>query len=290
VTAAVLVDIEQLDNGELAEVRAACARASAAVVPMREAKDGLPASALLVGALRRGERRLSQPVVDLMTQRPEVGVLLISDDPLIRPVVATHGGRVTLLSRPASPARLRGTVRMLLPRRIEHLDPHVWTAVVGPHDAPMVPAVRRDPNGVTAVFPLEPGWSGAHELCDDVDLIAQARIDEDERLRRLRELLGNAAGMLHLDAVTRQWCAYWPTTRSPLLLCSPMRLPRVCSIAEAASRHLLTLGASSGDLVIAMLGTVAGWNDADVADGGPAFVEHLESRGVTTPGLVMELR
>jgi hypothetical protein len=288
----VLVDIEHLDGGELAEVRAACALAGAAFVPMRDARDAVSSSTLIVAALRRGERRLSASVVDLMTQRPEAGVLLVSDDPLIRPVVATHNGRVTLLSRPATPARLRGTVRMLLPRGpgTEHLDPHVWTAVVGAADAPMVPAVRRDPTGVTAVFPLEPGWSGAHELCEEVDLIAQARVDEEERLRRLRELLGNAAGMIHLDAVGRAWVAYWPTTRCPLLLCSPMRLPRVCNIAEAASRHLLALGASPGDLVIAMSNPLPGWSDAHVGDGGPAFIEHLESRGETTPGLVMELR
>jgi hypothetical protein len=290
---AVLVDIERLDTGEVAEVRAACATARASFVPMRDAREAVSASGLIVGALRRGERRLSAAVVELMEQRPEAGVLLISEDPLIRPVVATHGGRVTLLSRPATPARLRGTVRMLLPRpvpKVEHLDPHVWTAIVGPTDGPMVPAVRHDAHGVTAVFPLEPGWSGAHELCEEVDLIAQARIDEEERLRRLRELLGNAAGMLHLDAVGRAWVAYWPAARCPLLLCSPMRLPRVCNIAEAASRNLLALGASSGDLAIAMASPVPGWSDAYVGDGGAAYLEHLEARGAATPGLVMELR
>ena len=301
-TVAVLVDTDQLDREALAEIGTACARVRASVVPLREARDTISASALIVGALRRGERRISQALVDLMQQyAPGASVLLMSDEPLIRPAVATHNGRVTLLARPATPARIRGTVRMLLAQRGalsgEHIDAHAWSAVASSTTSTLpAPAVRHDPSGgLTAVFALEPGWSGAEDLCLDVDLIAQARIDEDERYRRLREILGSAAGAIHLAPDCRQWVAYWPSTRSPLLLCSPLRLPRVCNITEAASKNLLTLVASPGDLVVALArepaGGPASYAGVNLADGGAAFLEELEAASsATMPGLVVELR
>jgi hypothetical protein len=175
----------------------------------------------------------------------------------------------------------------------EHLDGQVWSAVIGAKAGKLSPpAIRRDNgSGLTAVFPLEPGWSGAEELCDDADLIAQARIDDDERSRRLREILGNAAGMIHLAARCRQWIAYWPTTRSPLVLCSPLRLPRICNVAEAASRQVLTLGASPGDLMIALAREDAELAQLNVTDGGAAVMEQLEARGrLAEPGMLVELR
>jgi hypothetical protein len=182
--------------------------------------------------------------------------------------------------------------------RGEHLDPQVWSAVVGAPESDLPPpAVRRDAGGaLTVVFALERGWSGAEDLCDDVDLIAHARIDDDERHRRLREILGSAAGMIHLATECRQWVAYWPVVTSPLLICSQMRLPRICNVADAASRSLLTLAASPGDLVIALArepvgGASTNYSDLNVGDGGAAFVEHAEATArLCGPGFVVELR
>jgi hypothetical protein len=300
VTLAVLVDTEALDREALAAVGAACQRVRVELVPLQQAaSSGVDSAALIVSTLRKGERRIAPSLVDLMTNvAPDAQVLLISEEPLVRPIVATHNGRVTLLARPTTPARIRGTLRMLLGERGgmrgEHLDASFWTAIVGAHTGELpTPVLRRDAgNALTAVIPLEPGWSGAEELSDDVDLIAQARIEDEERHRRLHEILGHAAGMIHLSAQCRSWVVYWPTTRSPLLLCSPMRLPRMCNIAEAASKHILTLAASPGDLVIA-LPREAEPNLASlhVTDGGAAFVEQAEGLAtLPSPVLVVELR
>jgi hypothetical protein len=304
--AQVVVDTDQLDGGVLAEVGAACARARAEVVPWRRTASAAPrAPALLIGALRRGERRIPSELVDAATQLvPDAGLLLLSDEPLVRPVVSTQGGRVTLLARPASAARIRGTVRMLLAERgdfcRERLDAHVWTAVLEPTDGqPPPPSLRQDDDGaLTALFPLIHGWSGAEPLSDEAHTVALARIEEDERRQRLGELLGNAAGLIHLAAGCRQWTVYWPSSTSPLLLCSPLRLPRLCNLADGGSRHVLHLTASPGDLIVAaaseLSGTIAGSGGLNLADGGAAFLEQLEAQlapdAAMPSGLVVEIR
>ncbi len=61
-------------------------------------------------------------------------------------MIATHGGRVTLVAPTVSRARLRGTIRMLLARHgrfaREQLHHHVWTATFG--SAPQTPALHQD--------------------------------------------------------------------------------------------------------------------------------------------------
>jgi hypothetical protein len=302
--ARVVVDTDVLDGGTLAEVGAACARASAEVVPWRDAAASPDAPALLIGALRRGERRIPAGVLDAVTRMaPFAGVLLLSNEPLVRPVVSTHGGRVTLLAQPASAARIRGTVRMLLAEhgafRRERLEPHVWTAILHAEDGePPPPAMTQDDTrAFTAVVPLMRGWSGADALCDEAHAVALARIDDEERFGRLSELLGHAAGMVYLAAGCKQWSAYWPSAASPLLLCSPLRLPRLCNLADAAAGQILHLTASPGDLVVAIsheLPVVPGAAALSLSDGGAAFLDQIDAQrahgGAVPAGLVVEIR
>jgi hypothetical protein len=303
--ARVMVDTDVIDRGVLAEVGAACAQAAAEVVPWRDAGAAADAPALLIGALRRGERRIPAGVLDAASRlAPSAGVLLMSDEPLVRPVVSTHGGRVTLLAQPASPARIRGTVRMLLAEhgafRRERLEPHVWTAVLhtAGDDVPAPALVEDDGRAFTAVVPLVAGWSGAEALCAEAHALALARIDDDERFTRMSELLGHAAGMIHLVAGCAQWAAYWPAPACPLRLCSPLRLPRLCSLADAAAGQILHMTASPGDLVVALSHElpVAGAAGAEpsLTDGGAAFLDQLEARfaptGEIPAGLVVEIR
>lgn len=291
---AALVDVDRLDRDTLAAVSAGCARNHLEVVSITNAREHIRSSPLIVGVLKHGERRLPHHVLELMTQAPAAAVLLFSDDALVRPSVATHRGRVTLLAQPASPARVRGTLRMLLSERSkridESLDARLWTASIGWTDPTTGPAWRRDGTTLTVVFPLQSGWSGARELCDDADLIAQAQIDEEERHRRLREVLGNAAGMIHLTSECRQWVTYWPSTRSALLLCSPVRLPRICNIADGVSKQISTLSVSAGDLLVAMSTGPSSPDMVPVADGGGAFVEYVEASVPPSPVLVVEVR
>lgn len=295
--AQVVADTERLDGAVVAELGAVCARGAAELLPWRSLAASHPV--VIVGALGRGERQIPGPLLDAVNARG-AALLLLSDDSLVRPVVATHGGRVTLVAASVSRARLRGTLRMLLAPHgrfaREQLDPQRWTATFGGDDA-QLPVLHRDASdAVTAVFPFDHGWSGAEPLSAEAHLIAvAASLDDEERQIRLRELFGSAAGMVHLSRDTREWTLYWPSAVHPLLLCSAQRLPAVCNLASQADAQVVHLAASPGDVVIGLTSPVAIDRRASIAgDGGAAFLEELETsaaeRGTLPAGIIVEIR
>lgn len=296
--AQVVADTDRLDGSVVAELGAVCARASAEVLPWRSLATSRPI--LIVGALGRGERAIPQVLLEAVNAR-DAALLLLSDDPLVRPVVATHGGRVTLVAPSVSRARLRGTIRMLLARHggfaRERLHQQVWTATFGGSGA-QAPALHRDTSGaLTAVFPFNPGWSGADPLSLEAHRIADAgaNLDQEERQRRLRELFGSVAGMVHLSRDMREWTLYWPSARFPVLLCSVDRLPAVCNLAAQADAQVLHLAASPGDIVIGLSSPTSLLPRGFVAgDGGAAFLEELErsasERHEVPVGVIVEIR
>src|SRR5262245_22094405 len=171
--AQVIADTDRLDDAVVAELGTVCARASAEVLPWRPLATSRPI--LIVGALGRGERQIPAPLLDAVNARG-AALLLLSDDSLVRPVVATHGGRVTLVAPSVSRARLRGTIRMLLARHggfaREQLRQHIWTATFGTSGI-QTPVLHHDVHGaVTAVFPFNEGWSGAEPLSIEAHQIA----------------------------------------------------------------------------------------------------------------------
>ncbi|HEY0479655.1 MAG TPA: hypothetical protein VGD37_19180 [Kofleriaceae bacterium] len=297
-TAHVVADTERLDRAVVAELGAVCARAAAEVLPWRLLATSKPV--LIVGALNRGERQIPAALLEAANARG-AALLLLSDDPLVRPVVPTHGGRVTLIAASASRARLRGTIRMLLARRggfaREQLHPHVWTATFGAGGV-QAPALHQDDDGaVTAVFPFNPDWSGAEPLSVEAHQIACAsvKIDDEERQIRLRELFGSVAGMVHLSRDTLEWTLYWPSSAYPVLLCSVHRLPAVCNLAAQADAQVLHLAASPGDAVIGLSSSPALRHRGPVAgDGGAAFLDELEAtaadRRSVPSGVIVEIR
>jgi len=297
-TAQVIADTDRLDGSVVAELGAVCARASAEVLPWRSLATSHPI--LIVGALGRGERQIPAPLLEAVNARG-AALLLLSDDSLVRPVVATHGGRVTLVAPSVSRARLRGTIRMLLARHggfaREQLHQHVWTATFGSGGG-QAPAVHQDSGGaVTAVFPFNPGWSGSEPLSVEAHQIAHAatHLDDEERQRRLRELFGSVAGMVHLSCDTLEWTLYWPSAVYPVLLCSAHRLPAVCNLAAHADAQVLHLAASPGDVVIGLSSPVPHQHRGLAAgDGGAAFLEDLEGaaadRRALPVGVIVEIR
>jgi hypothetical protein len=293
----VVADTDRLAEAVVAELGAVCARASAEMLPWRSLSASQPI--LIVGALGRGERQIPAPLLDVANARG-AALLLMSDDPLVRPVVATHGGRVTLVAPTVSRARLRGTIRMLLARHgrfaREQLHHHVWTAAFGSNV--QTPALVQDAGGaVTAVFPFNPGWSGAEPLSVEAHQIAGAgkAIDDEERQLRLRDLFGSVAGMVHLSHDSQEWTLYWPSSVHPVLLCSVHRLPAVCNLASQADAQVLHLAASPGDVIVGLSSKVQLQQGALAAsDGGAALLDDLENGGVDRKpmpaGIIVEVR
>jgi hypothetical protein len=297
-TVQVVADTDHLDRAVVAELGAVCARAAAEVLPWRLLASSRPT--LIVGALGRGERQIPAPLLEVVNARG-AALLLLSDDPLIRPVIATHGGRVTLVAPSVSRARLRGTIRMLLARHggfgRERLHQHVWTATFG-HGPSHGPALHQDRSGATtAVFPFNPGWSGAEPLSAEAHQIAYAgtKLDDEERQIRLRDLFGNVAGLVHLSRDRLEWTLYWPSSTCPVLLCSAHRLPSVCNLAADADSKLVHLAASPGDVVVGLSSPASlQHRGLSASDGGAAFLEELEN-GASDPralpaGMIVEIR
>jgi len=304
--AAVLVAAVQLGDAVSAVVFAACRKAGANPVAWPAASESSGAAPstplLLVGALPPGERRIPAELVDVAV-RLDLPVLLVCREPLVRPLVSTHSGRVTLLGQPATSARIQGTVRMLLagrgaddsPAAGERLGPLAWTATFGPPGA--VPlACQADDGSITALLSLAPEpthtATAPHDLAHLANLV-RADLSHDQTLALLSERLGLEAALVHLDAASASFTLYWPTCRPPYIY-SRLRLPNLCALsALSPERRLYRVAASHGDLLVAVLGDEDWTHDAELcavlADGGPAFLALLEGRSHTA-GVLAEVR
>jgi hypothetical protein len=306
--AAVLVASMQLGETVRAEIFAACRRAGAQPVAFPTASEaadvalnGGATPLLLIGELPSGERRIPARLVDAAT-RLDLPILLVCREPLVRPLVSTHGGRVTLLGQPASSARIQGTVRMLLAGRVsepsagdfsvdEHLGPFSWTASFGVHGH-YAPAVRQQADGsATVLLPLGGGGDAAlPAACVEAANLVGAGLSDDETLAVLGERLGTATAMLHLDALHASFTLYWPTGRLPYIY-SRFRLPNLCALsALSPERRLCRVATSHGDLLIAILHEPA-WTQVGaltngLADGGPALLARLEEHAASSASAI----
>lgn len=296
--ARIVIDTDQLDGGIVAELVAVAARAGAEVLPWRALQTSQPL--LVVGALGRGERTIPTPLLDAVNTAG-AALLLVSHDPLIRPVVTSHGGRVTMVAASASRPRVRGTLRMLLASygkfASDQLDGRHWSALWGDAGA-LGAALHRDRGGaVTGVFPLAAGWSGAAALAVEAHRIVASHLrrDDEEQHVALRELFGSAAGMVQLSADASEWTVYWPSSSCPLVLCSVQRLPEECDLATHADTRVLRLAASPGDAMVALSSTAALARCAPSASaGGAAFLDELEATAASLSppptALIVEVR
>jgi len=101
----------------------------------RERLDGLAGrAALVIGVLPAGERRIPGELAWLVTEQlPGLPLVLLAEEPLVRPLVSLEGGRVTLLESPLSPALLASCARTLLAEAVP-AEPGWWpvAAAQGP--------------------------------------------------------------------------------------------------------------------------------------------------------------
>ena len=90
-----------------------------------------PAPAVLLGVLPRGQRRLPPEIAELADRHlTGVPVLLLSDDPLVRPTLLLAGGRLTLLDTPATAEAIAGGIHAAIERAhrpdLCHQTPSTW--------------------------------------------------------------------------------------------------------------------------------------------------------------------
>jgi hypothetical protein len=266
----------------------------------RERLDGLAGrAALVIGVLPAGERRIPGELAWLVTEQlPGLPLVLLAEEPLIRPLVSLEGGRVTLLEAPLSPALLASCARTLLAEAVPE-EPGWW-----PVAAAQGPGVDRrefrvgscwvgvlDCNGSAE-------WSGRPTpwLCTaggSAATLAAALAFADGAGRPTRAAEGCesegalAAFELHGGGAGPRWIfpAAAPVKGGAgegeaVALFSAARVPCFTPLADLRGAGAIQLGAAGGDLVVALNGG-PGWLERvrqEAPSGGPALLDALEAQ------------
>lgn len=327
----VLVATHRIDADLLGDVQEACSKAHARYVPwggevaMRELRK---TPAVLVTGLRVGERRIPEDVLDLATNSyPDLSLLVLCREPLLRPTMSLNNGRVTLVSPPLTSPRVASALRSLLSDRqvgyastdtaTGHLGPKspvslrryrradYWAGVMscnGEGTVSKLPLVRQTKtDGLTIVLP-RPGNTPDVQMNAVVSGFKRDRAGTD-RSASLEQVLGQHAGALHLAPGSDEWTIYWPHKDWPLFVSSPLRLPNVWNLADSMERvgkNLLRFHSAHCDMIAALTrfpgnadGESASALMPALAEGGAALLELLERKNNEQPvdmvGAVVEV-
>jgi hypothetical protein len=322
----VMVVAERWMEPELVQVvGAAAARAGLDRRPWNgtERLDALAGrAALAVGVLPRGMRRIPGELAALACdQLPGLPLVLLADEPLVRPLVSLQEGRVTLIEATLSASRLASCVRALLADTLgARGERGRWRPVLAADARPGAIErceFRAGPcwlgalacRGPSGVMPRAVPWLCATDELSIVLAPADAPPAEDEAgpLAALGLGEGASAAETSVRLDCRQEPGHWllkgPGPQGALGLFSRLRLPswsdlgrRDAPAGRAELRH--RIAAASGDLVVA-LATGSRWADAAAARqeldvGGPDLLDLYEAELRRTPApfacLLVELR
>lgn len=300
----VLIAIEQLPAGALAEAREACKALELAASDWIGAMPRV-APLAVIGGLEYGARRVPDELMALLEAMPGVQLVLCAQEPLVKPRVVIGDGRICVLGPPIGRAQLIAALRAaILPpaipvdsqvkHRFEVLRRSHWIAWTRGTAGPQISL--HEQGGATVVIG---GPSRDRSAIADAMTSAQ----RDAELESELEALAGPAGVAHLTPDASEWVMYWPIARCPLWLYSPNRIPArwnaARGIADVANRRLLRLPAFPADQL------VAAWSEAPLDSDALAPVEHLAAEGGSetilgldnlaahnahVTGLVMEVR
>lgn len=314
---------DTMDSGTLQSLGDACARVGAEIQVWKAAgsveHETWPA--LVIAALAAGVRQLPEPIIELADRRfPGTQVLLVCDEPLVRPTLTLQRGRLTLIEPPATVERMASRIRLLLatepddvrtPPNAGRLAPPDagafvsqefrraawWAAQLACGGAPGDLQAPRPwlglDRGMTAVLTAAGMEEGQVESAAD---LVRRDLAAEELSAALERTLDPHAGLVHLTEDGRSWLIYWPCPWRPLWLFSTQRLPRWSNLALSANTGVWRLPAVAGDVVAALSsGTALGDGPAAATappptavstamlDGGPALLAFFEARLASAP-------
>jgi len=292
-------------------VQQACVEAGINAVSLDDGASLSTPASLVIAELPAGDRRVPQRVLDAVALAGgRARLLLLCAEALVRPHVATQGGRVVMVSPPHTPGRLANRIRVLLAdgspqtaagdlERRERITDRWWLcSFQSAGTEPGVWLQTADAMGMTAVLPPPQHSAGPELLEQVVDLLSRERSDE-ARLGGLSELAGPCA-VVHLSALSDRWLFCWPSPTWPLWVHSVQRLPPLADVAgRSAHQRTWSMTAAPGDLLLASTAPL-GDDEEDRAalrraleEGGPAAVDLIASRAqdpeVPLCGLAVEV-
>src|SRR6266540_3027667 len=112
-----LVMGETMDGSTLQVLGDACARAHARLWVWGSPAEAETWPSVVVAALSAGSRQIPDSIIDVADRRyPGTQLLLLCDEPLVRPTLTLQQGRITLVEPPATVERMTSRLRLLLAR------------------------------------------------------------------------------------------------------------------------------------------------------------------------------
>ncbi len=304
----VLVATNTLTLPQQAAVEAACAAVGARPLFWRPGdqttRDGWPS--LMVAGLPSGARRLPA-IVSEIARDPlaRLPIVLLCEESLQRPSMASHGGHIVLLDPTCSSELLAGRLRMLLAgagrwrgdahHTAEQQREGYWLGVYRGGEGSARPGVENHGVlGLTILLSVNAARV-VPALLDRVTAALAQPMARNEQEQALSGLLGAEFAMIHLSRTGREWRLYFPWLDGLFFLYSPARLPHKWDFnAPGARPAFLTLPSGEGDLLVA---TTAGLPEGTLLipeHGGPALLDALSrsaaaSAHVPVSGAVVEV-
>jgi hypothetical protein len=270
-------------------------------------------AALALGVLPAGVRRIPGDLTGLVTdQLPGLPLVLVAEEPLVRPVVSLHDGLVTLLESPLTVARLTSCARGLLAERVPTSgDQREWWPLA---------TIHADGEAVERCgYQVGPCWIGALDCAGSEEgavrsipwlrtdrgvaaMLAPATWLPPDGSEETGEA-GSAGCMVELEltADPPRWVFHRAGPGDVVGLFSAQRLPRWTELGPRSRSHAqpIRIPAAVGDVVVLFTPAPPWVVDPaapghPVREGGPALLDvfEMELRRAPMPFacLVIDLR
>lgn len=303
-----------------AALAVACEQVRAELVFRADLPDASsPRPALLAAVLPAGERSLASELVEQLDAHADLCLLLLCEEPLVRPTLSIQQGRIVLLDAPLTASRIEARLRLLLTARCAESSGQWLQAEASPEAAAgaITQQRLRTSSCWFAVFTgAAPArcrgarWSSHRrhglswalsEAAPDAAAAAAwlasppSSADDLQLERDLRAMFGLDAAFVQLDPSARQWWFSLPGEGSMLRVYSHQRLPRAWNAGRAPlscnTRHF-RLAAAPGDVVCvtttALLGQESTLARSALDGGGPALLQTLITQ-CPPAGVVVEV-
>jgi hypothetical protein len=211
---------------------------------------------LVVGELPRGTRAVPAEIAAAARAAEAIGVLLWTEEPMVRPVTPVGAGNVVLVS-PAHRGHVLAALDILLgvpaPPGRQAVHRAWWSGTVMASPTGELDDYQSESMGATFVHQGVRQAETPSPALLASQLIERAQTDA-RRGALLRDALGDSLALVHLAPGASHWLVSWPSHAPPLWVFSPLRLPMLWSLSAtlaASESSFARFPSYPGDLMVA---------------------------------------